>query len=139
MCQLSNTHSAASDYSKITFISSALRPRHASKLQTARKISRKTLTSCVTNQSVNLEAPTDGIFGLNSGKMKSAAGVYLPWTPSRLCWLWSSLMDVNLEDEIRIKKKTASWIERDVLTGTNEIHRMHLSLTGVHKERSNKM
>jgi len=48
-------------------------------------------------------------------------------------------MDVNLEDEIRIKKKTASWIERDVLTGTNEIHRMHLSLTGVHKERSNKM
>jgi len=112
-------HSTATKYSKITFSSSTLRPRHASKLQTALKISRKTFTSCVTNQSVNLEAPTDGMFGLNSGKIKSASGVFLPSTPSILRWLWSSLMDVKLEDENRILKKAASWIERDVLTGTN--------------------
>ena len=124
-------HNAASKYSKITFSSSTVRPRRASKLQTTRKFSRKTFTFCVTNQSVNLEAPTDGMFGLNSEKVKSASGVFLPWTPSRLRWLWSSLMDVNLEDEIRILKKAVSWIERGVLTGKNKIHRMLLSLTAL--------
>jgi hypothetical protein len=98
-------HSAASNYYNITFSPSTVRPRHAPKLRTARKISRKTFTSSETNHCVNVEAPTDGMFGLNSGKTKSASGVFLPWTPSRLRWLWSSLTDVNVEDEIRILKK----------------------------------
>jgi hypothetical protein len=38
---------------------------------------------------------------------------------------------VILTDEIRIKKKTASWKERDVLTGRNKIHYVHLSFAAL--------